>query len=65
MSSLHLKKKNFSNSLMISAESSVLALVLASNMEDFKIISRKPRDEVLSTLYLVIIHLHMDIQVHS
>ena len=53
MSSVHLKKKRkkkkkkgkvFSNSLMVSAESSVPALVLASSMEDFKIISIKPRE---------------------
>ena len=46
MSSVHLLKIVFSNSLMVSAESPVLALVLASNMEDFKIISIKPRDTV-------------------
>ena len=36
MSSVHLNKKVFSNSLMVSAESLVLALVLASNMEKGK-----------------------------
>ena len=43
------EKNVFSNSLMISAESPVLALVLAINMEDFTIISIKPRD----TMYKV------------